>query len=294
MPSRAMHHLELKVRVLGRGRPLVLLHGLLAGSRSWGLHYEQLADECRLIVPDLPGFGRSPRSDAHHGLVDDARAVMRVLEALDAREPAVIVGHCFGSLVGLQIAASWPERTAAVVMFGPPLYPDARSGVFHLAFLGGLVRLGLVHPRLARWLCELTSAHRAVAATLAALLYPSLPRPLGAEAVTRRWSELSMMMQRELLGDEGSLALDAVAAPVTMVIGVDDPVVDVGHLGAVADANDSVSLVRWPGDHYLPLADPERCVRFIRDLTTALGDIPAVDTRQDGAEAGPTEGRTRS
>jgi pimeloyl-ACP methyl ester carboxylesterase len=102
------------------------------------------------------------------------------------------------------------------------------------------------------------------------------------------------MMQRELLGDDASLALEGVAAPVTTVVGVDDPVVDLGHLGAMADAIESVSLVRWPGDHLLPQEKPERGARFLRDLAATRGVVPAADTMQHAAQASPLNGGSLS
>lgn len=44
----------------GSGSPLLLVHGLGAGSASWGPVIEQLAEHREVIAVDLPGFGETP------------------------------------------------------------------------------------------------------------------------------------------------------------------------------------------------------------------------------------------
>ncbi len=52
----------LNVRRLGAsGPPVVLLHGMCGSNRYWGASVDVLAQRCRLVVPDLLGFGQSHR-----------------------------------------------------------------------------------------------------------------------------------------------------------------------------------------------------------------------------------------
>ena len=57
----------LAARVIGAGTPIVLLHGLGASGDYWGSVYDRLGDGHRLVVPDLLGFGASPRPSAGYG-----------------------------------------------------------------------------------------------------------------------------------------------------------------------------------------------------------------------------------
>ena len=57
----------LAARVFGEGTPIVLLHGLGASGVYWGSAYDRLGDGHRLVVPDLLGFGASPRPPAGYG-----------------------------------------------------------------------------------------------------------------------------------------------------------------------------------------------------------------------------------
>jgi hypothetical protein len=61
---------QLAVRHWGQGGPpVVLLHGLGGSGESWRWTAEPLADQFRVIAPDLLGFGRSPwpKIDRLHG-----------------------------------------------------------------------------------------------------------------------------------------------------------------------------------------------------------------------------------
>jgi pimeloyl-ACP methyl ester carboxylesterase len=43
----------------GKGKPVVLLHGFGEDSKIWNLQVSFLKEYCLLIVPDLPGSGKS-------------------------------------------------------------------------------------------------------------------------------------------------------------------------------------------------------------------------------------------
>lgn len=50
---------QLSYTVYGKGTPVVLLHGYGEDSQIWHNQIEALAAHCLLIVPDLPGSGKS-------------------------------------------------------------------------------------------------------------------------------------------------------------------------------------------------------------------------------------------
>ena len=45
-------------RVIGNGRPVVLIHGFGEDGNVWKNQVEFLSDRFQLIVPDLPGSGQ--------------------------------------------------------------------------------------------------------------------------------------------------------------------------------------------------------------------------------------------
>ncbi len=90
---------------LGRGEPLVLLHGAGGSHRSWDPVLPFLQPHRDVVAIDLPGFGRSPRLRAAepHTPAMMALAVERLLDALALDSPHV-AGHSYGGWVALQLA----------------------------------------------------------------------------------------------------------------------------------------------------------------------------------------------
>ncbi len=262
--GRVVNTTALSVRVLGdTGPPIVLLHGLVASGVFWGGAYDRLADHHRLVVPDLLGFGRSPRPASGYGPDDHAEALGACLDDLGVTEPVVIGAHSLGTLIGLRLAATNPERVAGVVAFGPPLYPDPGAAHAHVSATGPMGRLAVLPggtaERVCRWVCD----HRTVAGRLAALTHPGLPPAIAFDAVQHSWTSYSETLRLVILAAEATTWLEQVRCPVHLVAGDRDPVVDHAHLRRIADAGDNVELRQESGRHDYPLAHPEECATMI-------------------------------
>ena len=97
--------------------PLLLIHGAANDSDAWQQVAAGLATAgCRVLVPDLPGHGRSGGSPlaSIEALADWLPAL---LDAAGS-ERAVLVGHSMGSLVALEGAARHPQRCSGLALLG--------------------------------------------------------------------------------------------------------------------------------------------------------------------------------
>ena len=95
----------------------VFIHGVLNDHSVWILQSRYLANHgWNVLAVDLPGHCKSEGSPATS--VESAAAF--VLALLDAAgvEKAALIGHSFGSLVALEVAASAPARVSQLVMVG--------------------------------------------------------------------------------------------------------------------------------------------------------------------------------
>jgi pimeloyl-ACP methyl ester carboxylesterase len=253
----------LAVRTLGTaGPPVLLLHGLASSGQFWGADYDSLANNARLIVPDLLGFGRSPCPQGGYGPNDHADAVAAALHRLRADDqPALVVGHSVGALVGLRVAARHPSLVAAVLCFGPPLYRDYAAARHRLARLSPMTRLFGLDTRWAelacKWLCQ---RHRPLAATLATRIRPDLPEALTNDAVQHSWESFSETLTRLLLTAEATTWLDQIDVPIHLIAGEQDPVVDIPLLLELEQDHPAIHVDIWTdGRHDLPLIYPDRC-----------------------------------
>jgi pimeloyl-[acyl-carrier protein] methyl ester esterase len=100
----------------GQGPPLVMLHGWSMSGRVWRFQKE-LADICRLIIPDLRGHGRSSTPVSGYALNDLAVDIVALLERLGLTD-AVLLGWSLGSQVALAAFQQIQERLAGLVMVG--------------------------------------------------------------------------------------------------------------------------------------------------------------------------------
>jgi pimeloyl-ACP methyl ester carboxylesterase len=262
----------LAVRTLGTiGRPVVLLHGLPASGRFWGAEYDHLADHARLVVPDLLGFGHSPRPASGYGPDDHADALAATLHALGVHdEPAIVVGHSVGALVAVRLAARHPALVSSIVGFGPPIYRNYSDARRRLNHLGPLSRLFGLDTRWAELACHvLCQRHPASATRLASLLRPDLPPQLARDAVEHSWESFSETLTRVVLTAEATGWLAEVDVPTQFIAGRNDPVTDIGYLEELALHNPRLHVHVWPdAGHHLPIVSPARCRAEIEELLT--------------------------
>ncbi len=112
----------LHVERVGRGRSAVLLlHGFGTNASLWRRVGARLAERGHLVIaPDLLGHGESDRPvDATYHLASHAEVLNALLAAL--RVPrAVVVGQDVGALVGLALAARFPDRVSQLSLVNPP------------------------------------------------------------------------------------------------------------------------------------------------------------------------------
>jgi pimeloyl-ACP methyl ester carboxylesterase len=99
----------------GDGPPLVLVHGLGGSATNWAELAPLLARRHRLLVPDLPGHGRSEPLPAVSGLAPYADRIVAVLRH-EGIDEAPVVGHSLGGLIVLRLALRHPSAVSAIVL----------------------------------------------------------------------------------------------------------------------------------------------------------------------------------
>jgi pimeloyl-ACP methyl ester carboxylesterase len=111
---------------LGRGKPLVLLHGWLGSWRYWVPAMEELSVKYRVYAFDLWGFGDSDRRNGSYNIESYVRLLDAFIENLGILNvPLPVVGHALGGVVALLWAASNPQRVDRVMTVSLPLVGTA-------------------------------------------------------------------------------------------------------------------------------------------------------------------------
>jgi len=135
----------------GRRPALVALHGLGGGGYFFaGLGRAQAARNRRVICPDLPGSGWSPRGDRPVTLDRCADAVVELIvrRAAAAGEPVDLMGHSMGTIVALKVYARIPGRVRSLIFVGglPAPLPEVRARLRDRAALARSSGMAAVAP----------------------------------------------------------------------------------------------------------------------------------------------------
>jgi 3-oxoadipate enol-lactonase len=106
-----------------KAEPVVLIHGNDESSVQWYAWVPRMAQEYRLIRPDLPGLGHSKvPAGFEYSLASLATFVTQVMNKAGV-DSAHIVGAKTGGAVAMRFAADYPRRTRTLVVVGGPASP---------------------------------------------------------------------------------------------------------------------------------------------------------------------------
>ncbi|MCT0202757.1 alpha/beta fold hydrolase [Synechococcus sp. CS-603] len=110
------------VAVLGQGEPLLLLHGFDSSLLEFRRLAPLLASRAQLFIPDLFGFGFSPRCHdgpySPAGVLAHLDALLEAIAGLDTR-PVGVIGASMGGAVAVELARRRPERIRRLLLLAP-------------------------------------------------------------------------------------------------------------------------------------------------------------------------------
>ena len=232
---------------------VVMLHGQPATRVCWW-PVKRLLDGVRVLDPDRPGYGFNRRP-----ATDFAGNVAWLLALLDAEgvDRALLAAHSWSAGVALLAAARHPDRVAGLVLVAP-VGPHAVQPIDRIlaAPVAGEA-LSYAAARLGGWWIR-----RRRLAAFRTYLDPDDLTAAGAEldAQLGRAVWRSFLVEQRALVHQLALldgALSAVASPVRVVAGTEDPVIPRRTVQAI-QRRVPAAVVSWVdgGGHELPLRSP--------------------------------------
>jgi len=110
-----VNEIELNFDDQGEGIPLILLHGFPFDRNLWYDQVQALNDHCRVITPDLRGFGESKAPESPVSMSQYAADIITLMDLLKI-EQAIVGGLSMGGYIALAIAEQYPERLLGLIL----------------------------------------------------------------------------------------------------------------------------------------------------------------------------------
>lgn len=114
-------------RVIGKGKPVVLIHGFGEDGTIWGNQVTFLQYDFQLIIPDLPGSGQS-------GMIPDmsiegmAELIYTIIgEEIKTGNSATVLGHSMGGYITLALAEKYPGVLTAFGLVHSSAFADSEE-----------------------------------------------------------------------------------------------------------------------------------------------------------------------
>ncbi len=238
----------LRSKVLGSGKPLVLLHAFPLSHQIW--KNMEPPKGYSLILPDFPGFGDSPLAPEGLTLEAAAQGLEGHLRELQLKGPVVLGGISMGGYWAMEFLRQFPAQVNKVLFISTRSgvdKPEARENRLKMA--EKVLREGtefMVDAMVPGLLGKTTLSHKPeVADQVGRWIRATHP---GAVALAQR----AMAVRR----DQASL-LPALRVPTLILAGREDALIPVSESEAMAQAVRVSQLEVLEGaGHLLPLEDP--------------------------------------
>jgi pimeloyl-ACP methyl ester carboxylesterase len=110
----------------GKGDPILLIHGFAGSKHYWDKIIPDLANEYRVIAPDLPGHGESGMGKGRNSIEDMASTIKELLDQLGL-DRVILFGHSLGGYITLAFAELYPQYLKGLSLVHSTANPDSEE-----------------------------------------------------------------------------------------------------------------------------------------------------------------------
>ncbi len=139
MQTKTLKYQSSKIfyRVVGAGKPLILIHGFAEDGDIWSNQINSLQQYFQLIIPDLPGSGKSEmvKDMSIEGMADVVKALMDFelqkfpLQGAEGAWGASVslAGHSMGGYIALALAEKYPQLISSIALVHSTAFADSEE-----------------------------------------------------------------------------------------------------------------------------------------------------------------------
>lgn len=249
--SLAVNGTELWYVDRGAGLPLLLVHGFPLDHSMWTGQIDALPGQgltgCRVIAPDLRGFGRSRVGDDKVTMDQFADDLAALVDGLAIREPVVFCGLSMGGYIAFQFWRKYASRLRGLILCDTRAAADTPEVVAGRHSMAERVLAEgpapLVDTMLPKLFAETTRRQRSsVVERLRSVMMANDPR--GIAAAARGMAERPDMTS----------ALGQIRCPTLVIVGQSDVISTPTEMRGIAEAIPGATFVEIPAaGHMSPL-----------------------------------------
>jgi len=234
--------------VLGRGKPIIFIHGWVGSWRYWIPSMQAASGEFRTYALDLWGFGDTAKDSERYLLKNQQELLDSFLNEMGIGKIALI-GHGLGAIVALMFAEKYPQYVDRIMAIGLPLESNLINDRFQ----------NNSPIELAEWLLGDTPESQAARA--------EAPKADQA-AITQTITDLDAL--------EIIKITDRLTTPCLLVYGANDPAIDIADQDILAGLPSHIHHITFNRSGHFPMLDqPNKFNRLMSDfLTLTSGESP--------------------
>ena len=128
-------------------KTILILHGWNSSRKSWAQVESLLSkDGCKVVIPDMPGFGETPPPPRPWTSDDYLNWVLEFTKNLKLKTPLVLVGHSFGGGLAMKLAIANPELVEKLILVASARIKHKQT--LYKKLVGILAKTGKVFSRI--------------------------------------------------------------------------------------------------------------------------------------------------
>lgn len=246
MKTISLRNGDFAVRDIGRGRPLLFVHGFPLSGNMWDEQAETLASDFRAIVPDLRGFGRSRSAVGECVTMENyADDLAELLTALRITEPIVFCGLSMGGYIGWQFWRKHRDRVAALIACDTRAVADTPKGAITRRQMADRVMVegpGFVaEAMLPKLLAPETLRHA-----------PQVVEKVRAMIASNSPAAIAAAQRGMAVRPNATELLTTVDVPALVVVGEHDAIATVDEMRGIAEGMPRAEFAIIPGTGHMP------------------------------------------
>jgi len=130
MPFILFQNKKIFYRIVGKGKPVLLLHGFAEDGTIWNEQADALEENFLVIIPDLPGSGQSEILPRKRTIEDYAEVVKAISDEVILKNKKgnqnqfSLIGHSMGGYITLAFAEKYPRSLNSFGLFHSSAFSD--------------------------------------------------------------------------------------------------------------------------------------------------------------------------